>query len=463
MTGWYKLASYFFLAEILGAFDILSRFYYGDWNGGFSTTTKLAIVLHLLSIGVSLALFWRGFQRTGGVAKGGLLAILMAAYFLSSLLWSVDPSTTVQRGIFYVIFLFGVIGVAANLKDTEFIEAVNLICALCAIASLALLVLSPGEAWMPHDALDSGPNDLRGIFPHKNVLGEVMAAGSLANAHLIRSSKKRVRNFAVAVLLLFVSVLSKSSSSNMIILYVYFFSVVALLFRQGGAARAVGAVLVMLFTLIVIAVVSFPDFFLEMIGKDPTLTGRTELWALVIDEILERPIQGWGFRAFWGPANPVAASISAAVRWGVPHAHNGLLEMLLEVGVPGTTLILAFFVRDLVISLRCLRTRAKEIGITSLICCGAIVLRGYTEVVLLDETDAFTVVFFVLGLLCERALHQKRRQPALIVERHNTEVVRLAAAQRYSPASAACSAISPVRQGNLARDPAGASPASGKG
>ena len=34
-------------------------------------------------------------------------------------------------------------------------------------------------------------------------------------------------------------------------------------------------------------------------GKDPTLTGRTDLWATGMEFISEHPWQGVGFHAFW--------------------------------------------------------------------------------------------------------------------------------------------------------------------
>ena len=82
-----------------------------------------------------------------------------------------------------------------------------------------------------------------------------------------------------------------------------------------------------------IVVVAAPNTFLELIGKDPTLTGRTEIWAYVIPDIWMKPWLGWGYFGFWQLTNPVAFKISNAMHWVVSQAHNGLLEFLLNVGV----------------------------------------------------------------------------------------------------------------------------------
>jgi O-antigen ligase len=63
-----------------------------------------------------------------------------------------------------------------------------------------------------------------------------------------------------------------------------------------------------------------------------------------------------------------------------PHAHNGLLEMLLEVGIVGTVFFVFLWARNVVLALRTLRTPARELGVMSLLCYGGIVLVGVSEV-----------------------------------------------------------------------------------
>ena len=138
---------------------------------------------------------------------------------------------------------------------------------------------------------------------------------------------------------------------------------------------------------------------------------------MVVDNIYERPIAGWGYFAFWGLANPVANAISAELGWHVASAHNGLLEMLVEVGVIGTILISVIFLRSVWLAYRCLRTSARELGTSSLLCSGAIVITGVTELVLMDFSSAWTMLFFVFWLMCERTMRAVRRQNYLTQRR----------------------------------------------
>ena len=45
---------------------------------------------------------------------------------------------------------------------------------------------------------------------------------------------------------------------------------------------------------------------LSGLGKDKTLTGRTELWKGALEQIDDEPFTGDGFGAFWRPGNPKA-------------------------------------------------------------------------------------------------------------------------------------------------------------
>ncbi len=155
---------------------------------------------------------------------------------------------------------------------------------------------------------------------------------------------------------------------------------------------------------LIVAVVA-PDTFLELIGKDPTLTGRTEIWAYVIQDIWMKPFLGWGYFVFWQPTNPSAVEISDAVHWVVPNAHNGLLEFLLDVGVLGTALFAFILIRIIVLAVRCLRTPKRALAISTISCCAGILLIGVSETVLLTSTQSSTSVMFITGLMCERALY----------------------------------------------------------
>ncbi len=408
MLRGYQWLSAFFLLQTFGAFGAVSRLIYGDWQGGFAATTKLALALNLLVMAASVELFRSGLMKTRKITTGGGLVILVAVLFTMSTAWSIDPATSLKRGVEYGFFVLGLIGLVSNLKDDAFFALLCDVCFASAIASLALLAISPAAAYMPSGSPDD-PLYLRGVFAHKSVLGEVMAAGTLAAVHRLRvSSKRRLFGIFKCIVFLGVTLASRSTTSLLIILFLYISSAIIMLLRQGGARRVIGITMSAVFLITALLAGLFPDVFLSSFGKDATLTGRTELWAFVETEIMQRPLQGWGFFAFWQPSNPIANEISETLGWTVPHAHNGLLELLLEVGFAGAAFILAVFARNVWLAWRCLKTYAREAGTSAFLCFATLIFNGMTEAVLVDSAEVMTIIFFALGLMCERGQHARR-------------------------------------------------------
>lgn len=432
------LASAFFVLHTVGVFGILSRMYYGESQDGPATTTALAAALNLGFVWACLALFLARVRTNKSISTGELLAISLVSLFLLSIAWSVDPWTTARRGGLYGFFVLGVIGMAARLTDREFTGLMSTVCLLSAVASLALLAFDPRSALALPDLFESlvtpaeVPLALRGIFVAKNVLGQVMAAGVLANMHILRAAvSRRARFWSVvrSIMFLVVVLASRSSTSISVTLYLCVMTFFICLYRRGGLTRVLSTAVAVLSGAIALALTLFPDPVLEILGKDATLTGRTELWALVVEKIYERPIAGWGYFAFWGAANSAANAISEELGWAnIPTAHNGLLEMLVEVGVIGTTLISVIFLRSVWLAYRCLRTSARELGTSSLLCSGAIVIIGVTEPVLIDFSSAWTILFFVFWLMCEGTMRAVRRQNYLTQR-------RLGQSQAHDPAA----------------------------
>jgi exopolysaccharide production protein ExoQ len=74
-----------------------------------------------------------------------------------------------------------------------------------------------------------------------------------------------------------------------------------------------------------------------LLGRDPTLTGRTEVWEDVL-ALQDSPILGTGFESFW--LGPRLETLWAKWWWHPIQAHNGYLETYLNLGAVGVFLLL---------------------------------------------------------------------------------------------------------------------------
>lgn len=94
------------------------------------------------------------------------------------------------------------------------------------------------------------------------------------------------------------------------------------------------------FLFIFIIIFTVPDFlavFTGIVGRDATLTGRTEMWPVLLAQPIN-PLLGSGFQSFW--QTPAAAAIGESFYYIPTQAHNGFLEVYLQTGIISLLLLI---------------------------------------------------------------------------------------------------------------------------
>jgi exopolysaccharide production protein ExoQ len=92
-----------------------------------------------------------------------------------------------------------------------------------------------------------------------------------------------------------------------------------------------GLMLAMLLVPVSIALLGFSPDTLQQLGRNTTLTDRTDIWTMVVRLTPHRWV-GAGFESFWiGPR--LDAMVSQVTKWWVPNqSHNGYLEVYANLG-----------------------------------------------------------------------------------------------------------------------------------
>jgi O-antigen ligase len=73
----------------------------------------------------------------------------------------------------------------------------------------------------------------------------------------------------------------------------------------------------------------------ELIGKDLTFSGRTDLWVTIFDEAKTHLLYGCGFGGFWVIGSAPIESLYNIHIWLPNQAHLGYLDTINETGIIG--------------------------------------------------------------------------------------------------------------------------------
>ncbi|MEZ5341332.1 MAG: O-antigen ligase family protein [Acidimicrobiales bacterium] len=186
----------------------------------------------------------------------------------------------------------------------------------------------------------------RACSPRKCSFG-FTAAITLPSMFILDRGALRWRWLARLNIMIFVPLLIGSQSKTMFV--ATGLSIGLLFFYKAFRARKTmrGAVLVALLSSTVFSVFSQRPTWRSsrtLLEKDVTLTGRTVLWASLIDPIKRSFFIGYGYNvAFTDPFGPLF-EVFLDNTWGVSHAYNSLFQIMLDAGALGLSLYLwAFF------------------------------------------------------------------------------------------------------------------------
>lgn len=149
-------------------------------------------------------------------------------------------------------------------------------------------------------------------------------------------------------------------------------------------------------------------FLLESVGRNPTLTGRTGLWDTILG-MNTNPILGTGFESFWLGAR--LQKLWSIYWWHPNEAHNGYLEVYLNLGWIGLVFIAGLMITGYRNVLRML-DREPETGGMLLAYFVIAVAYNFTEAAI--RTGDLVWIVFLLAIF---ALPQTARDPKTVTDR----------------------------------------------
>jgi exopolysaccharide production protein ExoQ len=318
-----------------------------------------------LLLGIQLAMYatmlgfvvlhWRKVVNALPAARWVLLLAILA---VMSSLWSSDPAFTFRRSL--VLAATTIFGIYFGSRF-DFLQQVRLL----AWAVIILAVLCAGCAlWFPQYGIDNQLHrgDWQGVLGQKNLLGKAMVVAIVvlwsAKGMLPRAVRFSAMGLCAGVMLM---------SGSRVALVVL--AALALLLPVYPIMRARISSLLPLATL-VLAVSAGLMFVLaenssqlvSVLGREPTLTRRTQIWSAVWAARSSHLALGYGFSSFWSGLHRESARIAAMLGFVPRHAHNGFLDLWLELGLTGLLVFLAGYFQAVRHGWKLLRIRRDRLA-----------------------------------------------------------------------------------------------------
>ena len=274
-------------------------------------------------------------RRMGRLLVGEGTVLLLFAYITWSLAWtsSVDMSLAglVMSALCMAFLLALVVAVDGDLR--EIFRLLLQVLAAVLVASLLAGVMGYGNV----------SRTFAGVTLHRNQLGFLLGLLILLGLFFMRAAAVRsslrwlplLGAASGAGLLLYAD--SKSTIIAIAVTALLWFIATAKRWRLYAALPALAAV---------IFVVTLPsprmDNFAVRMGRDPTFTSRTEIWADSVKLIEEQPFTGFGYNAVWSAFENRLAQYRNAPGPKYAHAHNAWMDWTLQLGIGGLLVYVLF-------------------------------------------------------------------------------------------------------------------------
>lgn len=368
------------------------------------------LVLSILIVLALLILFRRKIEWSR-ILKDNFWLIFLYLYLASSILWSPFPYVSFKRWIKLSGAIPMALVVLSEQSPLKALESVLRRSAYVLIPFSLLLVKYFARLGVQYHHVTGGPMWV-GVSTQKNPFGLMCAISVFFmfwafirdwRTKDLLKNKSRVLSealvFFIAVRLLLGSAFSYSATAmGMLIVGI---SLLLVLHRKKNLVRFIANVVVFAVPIALLSL-HFSELlgisFTSILGRDSTFTGRTTIWASVSEVASRNPWFGVGFGGYWGLANWATSSITV-------EAHNGYLDVYLNIGMVGIVLLLAFLLAHFRRVLRELN-HSYDWGVFGICSLVMLLLANYTEGSFLGANFMWSIPVFLTIVFSAPFLHK---------------------------------------------------------
>ncbi len=348
--------------------------------------------------------------------RANKLLLHLLALCVISATWSENPVVTLRKCIALVgtMALGLLLALRFDLRDQ--LRLIAAVLGLAALASLCAALFFPSS----FPATEFSASAWNGVFSHKNLLGRSMCLGTIAFLSLERRSLAEYLLSFSGAALCFAMLLASHSQTALVVLLGMLLLMGLTSFLCAEWRQAVGALLLMIVGSVPIAwsLIAYRADWIALLGRNESFTGRTKIWDASLLSIAQRPWLGYGYGAFWWVAQQSRQAL-ALIGYPTPHAHNGFLDIALQLGIFGLVAFAALWLLATFAALHQLRSTPGRAARWPLYCLVFAVLYSFSESSLLAANSLLWILFTAACISTARQrqiqLHIARRVRSLIL------------------------------------------------
>jgi len=360
-----------YLAGAAGLFANLLTSKAAGSDSGEGGSSTMFVVTWLVMYVIALPLATFRFKRN--VYARELIALCFCLLVLAGYFWSAMPGQTIRVGLSLTMNILFAWYCSRRLSVLEFCSVLMwTLNVMVVIGTLLGLAGLPTAIYIDPLARANllGTPLIQGLFSHKIYAGYYATIALVLNVTLLRGW----RRYALSGLML-IGVALSGSSVGLAAAFIGLTAIFVIPRLRDPKSRVLGV------SVGVFAVAGVTVFFqilsegvITALGRDATLTGRTDIWNYAIQFWSEKPLFGWAYGGIFGDSPSAPGQIVRPNAWYVaPHFHDVYLQVAAELGTIGLLAYLYFVLTALLRTLGNAWATGRRADLAS----GAILVTNY--------------------------------------------------------------------------------------
>lgn len=326
-----------------------------------------------------------------------LLCLLLIGTAFSAM-WSVDAALTMERTVHLIGSTIIAFYIGFTIPLTRILSISATVLGVLMFASVAVAFAVPAIGIEEYE----GQRVWRGVMTSKNTLGFWSAITVLVCAVVMGNVPTWGKRFLCALGIVFglIALVFSSSATSLLAMVV---SALVMSYLYVAFRFELGLISTLVLGILCAALVAFAFYNIntaELIGRSGDLTGRGEVWQQTWKLILKQPLTGYGYGTIWYPTDNslwIQKSLTD-FSWIVFHAHNGLLQLASEIGIPLTALAVLMIIQQLIEIIYCQYQRQQAGVLFVLGFTVALLISNYSEARLVVNRELYWIFFVALPI-----------------------------------------------------------------